>query len=351
MKTFGFAQGHRGKVAIMRISPLVLLLLFAMVGCDPETEPAKTPPEQPVKPDAASGGNQTQPQKVATTDKPVVAPAAKTPDAATVKEHMAAAQLTLGDPVVNSIGMRFVPIPAGTFTMGEGEEAHLEAHQVTLAQAFHLGVYEVTQAQYERVMGTNPSDFKGGQNPVEMVSWDDAVEFCRKLSELPEEKAAGYIYRLPTEAEWEYACRAGTTTKYSFGNSDGQLGGYAWFGNNSGDKQIDVLKSWETDKDNYFERILGNNCRSHPVGGKKPNGWGLYDMHGNVYEWCQDWYGDYPSGSVTDPTGAASGSVRVFRGGSWFIYSDFCRSAYRDWYTPGLRYFDLGFRVLRSSIK
>jgi formylglycine-generating enzyme required for sulfatase activity len=251
------------------------------------------------------------------------APVAKTPDAATVKKQMTPAQLSLGDPVVNSVGMLLVPIPAGTFTMGEGNET---PHPVTLTKPFELGVYEVTQQQYVQVMGSNPSEFKGPQNPVEKVSWNDAVEFCRKLSELPSEKSAGYVYRLPTEAEWEYACRAGTQTAYSFGNSESELGDYAWYDENSGGK-------------------------SHPVGSKKPNAWGLYDMHGNVYEWCQDWYGDYPSGSVTDPTGAASGSVRVFRGGSWFIYSDFCRSAYRDWYTPGLRYFDLGFRVLRSSIK
>jgi formylglycine-generating enzyme required for sulfatase activity len=156
------------------------------------------------------------------------------------------------------------------------------------------------------------------------VSWDDAVEFCRKLSELPGEKSTGYVYRLPTEAEWEYACRAGTTTEYSFGDSKSELGDYAWYDKNSGKT-------------------------THPVGGKKPNAWGLYDMHGNVFEWCHDWYGDYPSGSVTDPTGAASGSYRVARGGSWSLYSDHCRSANRSRSTPDSRH--LGFRVLRSSIK
>ena len=162
----------------------------------------------------------------------------------------------------NSIGIRLKLLPAGTFWMGED----LDAHKVTLTQPFYLGVYEVTQEQYERVMGKNPSNFKGPQNPVEKVSWDDAVEFCRKLSELPEEKAAGRIYRLPTEAEWEYACRAGTTTKYSFGDSESELGEYGWFDKNSDRK-------------------------THPVGQKQPNKWGLYDMHGNVWEWCSDWYG------------------------------------------------------------
>ena len=223
---------------------------------------------------------------------------------------------------VNSIGMRFVPIQAGTFTMGEGKTAH----KVTLTQAFHLGQHEVTQEQYEKVMGKNPSKFKGKQNPVEMVSWNDAVEFCRKLSDLPAEKSAGHVYRLPTEAEWEYACRAGTTTKYSFGDDASKLEQYAWYDKNS-------------------------DRRTHPVGEKKPNAWGLYDMHGNVWEWCQDWDGDYPSGSVTDPTGAASGSVRVCRGGSWVSFSVNCRSAYRYWYSPDYRDYFLGFRVLRSSIK
>ena len=183
---------------------------------------------------------------------------------------------------VNSIGMRFVPISTGTFTMGEGKTAH----QVTLTQAFHLGQHEVTQEQYEAVMGTNPSKSKGPQNPVENVSWADAVEFCRKLSAMPAEKKAGYVYRLPTEAEWEYACRAGTKTTYSFGDSESELGAYAWYGNNSGDQQIDALNIWNTDQDNYGKRLLDNNCRTHRVGEKKPNAWGLYEMDGNVSEWC-----------------------------------------------------------------
>ena len=195
-----------------------------------------------------------------------------------------------------------------------------------MTKAFELGVYEVTQEQYEAVMGENPSRFKGAQNPVEKVSWDDAVEFCRQLSALPAEKASGYVYRLPTEAEWEYACRAGTTTVYSFGDSDSELGDYAWYDKNSGKT-------------------------THPVGGRKPNAWGLYDMHGNVWEWCQDRYGDLPSGSVTDPLGASSGSDRVYRGGSWSNFSGICRSAFRIRFTPVNRNLTSGFRVLRSSVK
>jgi formylglycine-generating enzyme required for sulfatase activity len=241
-----------------------------------------------------------------------------------------------GDPLVNSIGMKFLQIPSGTFTMGENDEAH----QVTLTKGFELGVYEVTQEQYEKLMGKTPSEFKGKQNPVEKVSWDDAVKFCRKLSELPEEKAAGYAYRLPTEAEWEYACRAETKTTYSFGDSVDSLGDYAWYNKNSGDP---AGGSWVP------EDTVNNT--THPVGVKKPNPWGLYDMHGNVWEWCQARYGDYPSGSTTDPTGPAKGSDRVFRGGSWMNFSDGCSSANRRARAPDLRAPHLGFRVLRSSVK
>jgi len=170
--------------------------------------------------------------------------------------------------------MEFKLIPAGTFTMGEGDEAH----DVTLAKPFKMGVHEVTQAQYEQVMGHNPSASKGADNPVEKVSWEDAVEFCHKLSEFPAEKAAGNVYRLPTEADWEFACRIGTTTKYSFGDDESELGSYAWFADNSSGK-------------------------THPVGDKLPNAWGLYDMYGNVWEWCSHSYVDYPSGSMTAPRG------------------------------------------------
>jgi formylglycine-generating enzyme required for sulfatase activity len=197
---------------------------------------------------------------------------------------------------------------------------------VKLTKPFYLGVTEVTQEQYERVMGENPSKYAGLTNPVEQVSWLEAVEFCRKLSAMPAEKAADHQYRLPTEAEWEYACRAGTTTWYGFGDDVSQLSEYGWFVRNSG-------------------------TTTHPVGGKKPNTWGLYDMHGSVFEWCQDWFGVYPSGSVTDPTGATSRSHKVSRGGSWIFNAIYCRSAFRyRKLNPAGRREDLGFRVLRSSI-
>jgi formylglycine-generating enzyme required for sulfatase activity len=239
--------------------------------------------------------------------------------------------------ITNSIGMKLVLIPKGTFTMGspfeeEGAENDEERHQVTINKDYHLGMTEVTQGQYEKVMGTNPSNFQkrvirksdSSMYPVEEVLWGGAVEFCKKLSELPEEKKAGRVYRLPTEAEWEYACRAGTSTRFSFGESPLSLGDFAWFGGNS---------------DN----------QTHPVGEKKPNAWGLYDMHGNVSEWCSDWYYEYPKGAVSDPSGPKRGSDRMYRGGSWLSEAANCRSANRSRYTSVSRWSSLGFRVALSS--
>ena len=180
-------------------------------------------------------------------------------------------------------------------------------------------------------MGNNPSSFKGTPNlPVESVSWLDATNFCARLTErerqagrLPE----GKVYRLPTEAEWEYACRAGTTTRFSFGDDPQgtELEKYAWYDGNSG-------------------------RQTHPVGTKLPNPWGLYDMHGNVFEWCQAWYSDsLPGGSVTDPQGASSGTSRALRGGSWNDSAGVCRSAYRGRFRPGGRDWDVGFRVCLAA--
>jgi len=210
--------------------------------------------------------------------------------------------------------MKMALIRPGKFMMGDEKDRH----EVTLSKPFYVGATEVTQAQYQAVMGTNPSNFKGETNPVEMVSWNDATEFCKKLSEKTRQAV-----RLPTEAEWEYACRAGTATAFSFGDSDSALGDYAWYDANSGGT-------------------------THPVGQKKPNAWGLYDVHGNVWEWCADWYGDYPKGAVTDPQGPASGTYRVLRGGGWGGNPVFCRAAGRRDGTPDLRGGIFGFRVVVS---
>jgi formylglycine-generating enzyme required for sulfatase activity len=278
-------------------------------------------------PGSSSASAKNQPAPV---EKPDVPPAATTTPAGKQTKNKQSSPSTgvAGTDFTNSIGMRLKLIAAGTFMMGsppsEPDRADNETqHRVRISKPFYLGVYEVTQGQYEKLMEANPSNFKGDNNPVEQVSWEDAALFCRELSARPEEQAAGRVYRLPTEAEWEYACRAGTTTAYSFGDDRSQLRNFAWYEVNA-------------------ER------RHHPVGQKKPNPWGLYDMHGNVWEWCQDWYGDYPSGSTTDPTGAASGSNRVYRGGGWGYGAGYCRSAHRYRLYPSYRVSNFGFRVALS---
>lgn len=228
--------------------------------------------------------------------------------------------------VKNSIGVQFRVVFPGTFMMGEKEATH----EVTLTQPFELGVYPVTQEEYEQVIGENPSTLKEALNPVENVSWHEAVKYCRLLSKLPAEQKAGYVYRLPTEAEWEYACRAGTTTDFSFGDEDSRLKQYGWFGAKS-------------------------RKRTHTVGKKKPNPWGLYDMHGLIAEWCLDWYDAcMPTSSVTDPKGHPTenrGTQRVHRGGSRLNTANTCKSAHRGFCPGYIRGDSLGFRVLRWSVK
>jgi formylglycine-generating enzyme required for sulfatase activity len=236
----------------------------------------------------------------------------------------------------NSIGMKLVLIHKGTFMMGspeseEGCEEWETQHQVTISRDYYLGVTAVTQAQFEKVMGTNPSFFQGNKirgsssnHPVDTVWWEESVEFCNELSELPEEKKAGREYRLPTEAEWEYACRAGSKTAYSFGDNVELLSDYAWFDRNSGNQ-------------------------THPVAKKKPNAWGLYDMHGNVWEWCSDWYDDYPKFAVTDPIGPSTGAEYVIRGGGCYNHAMNCRSANRCAALSEPDSYYCGFRVALSS--
>ncbi len=245
--------------------------------------------------------------------------------------------------ITNSIGMKLAAIPFGSFKMGspDDESGRFDnegpQHEVQLTKGFHLGVSPVTQAEYQQVVGSNnPSHFTGDdRRPVENVSWFDAVEFCNRLSKREQLSPfydikgqevriiGGHGYRLPTEAEWEYACRAKTTTPWWFGPEESRLGEFAWYDQNSGGT-------------------------THPVGKKSANEWGLYDMHGNVWEWCQDWYGEYSSGSIIDPTGPASGPGRVWRGGSWYGIPRYCRSAIRDHYPPGYRYQVCGFRAART---
>jgi formylglycine-generating enzyme required for sulfatase activity len=211
------------------------------------------------------------------------------------------------------VTMDVVFIRSGSFSMGEGDEKH----QVTLTKPFYMGKYEVTQEQWQAVMGSNPSNNKGAKQPVETVSWDDCQQFVAKLNE----KLAGMKASLPTEAQWEYACRAGSATKFCYGDDESGLSDYAWFTSNSGNT-------------------------THPVGAKKPNAWGLYDMHGNVWEWCNDWYGPYLTNAQEDPQGPASGTHRVLRGGSFGDGPAGLTSSRRSYYTPDCRYNSLGCRVV-----
>jgi eukaryotic-like serine/threonine-protein kinase len=219
----------------------------------------------------------------------------------------------------NNVKLEMVALPGGSFTMGSNDhDDEKPPHQITLSP-FSIGRYEVTQAQYQAVMGNDPSRFTGNDRPVEHVSWNDAVEFCQKVS-----NKTGRTYRLPTEAEWEYACRAGSTTQYSFGDDSDQLDQYAC----------------------YIKNAVS--FRTNPVGEKKPNAFGLYDMHGNVWEWCQDWYDQnyYQQSPRNDPPGPAAGTSRVLRGGSWNYVDILCRSAGRLNVEPDTRSVNNGFRVV-----
>jgi formylglycine-generating enzyme required for sulfatase activity/serine/threonine protein kinase len=251
-------------------------------------------------------------QRPAATAAPAPVPAPVSKGAAEKEVAKTQVKLVAGEKVFTSptLGAKFVLIPAGTFTMGSpqsepGRDNDETQHRVTISSAYYLQTTEVTQGQWKKVMGSNPSKFKncGDDCPVEQVSWSDVQVFIRKLNS----QEGTDKYRLPTEAEWEYACRAGTTTAYSFGDNESDLGDYGWYHGNSGN-------------------------RTHPVGQKRPNPWGLYDVHGNVWEWTQ----------------TEEGSRRVFRGGSWPYNAGHCHSAFRYVSVPGVRFNTLGFRLLRT---
>ena len=225
-------------------------------------------------------------------------------------------KIDLGQGVI----LEMVYIRGGDFQMGDnGFDWSKPVHSVTLGD-FWIGKYEVTQKQWQAVMGNNPSYFKSDDNlPVEQVSWNECQDFCRKLSE-----KTGKRFTLPTESQWEYSCRAGSNTRFCFGDSDSGLRDYAWYTSNSDNE-------------------------THSVGQKNPNQWGLYDMHGNVWEWCQDWYGNYSSGSQMNPKGADTGSSRVLRSGSCFDDASSCRSASRGIYVPSFGNNLLGLRLVRTK--
>ena len=232
-------------------------------------------------------------------------------------------------PFTNSLGMKFTWISPGTFLMGSPKEekervANETQHKVTLSKGFYMGVYTVTQEQWKEVTGKNPSSFKGEKNlPVEQVSWDECQDFIKKLR-----KTDKKLYRLPTEAEWEFACRAGTTTPFYFGATI-----------STDQANYNGNFTYGTGKKGVFRE------KTTPVGSFPANAWGLYDMSGNVYQWCQDWYGDYPTNGVVDPQGPENGEYRVLRGGSWGDLPLNCRSAFRLRDGPGFRIVNHGLRV------
>ncbi len=281
-----------------RIMYFVMLCLFPLIACSPENKTDAT--TAPVRPGESNQSTESNP--------PTRSGETRSFD--------------LG----SSVSLEMVWIPGGTFSMGSpsSESGRYDdegpVHTVEL-DGFWMGKHKVTQEQYQAMMGNNPSRFQGAKNPVEMVSWEEVMGFCRKLA-----ARTGQPFTLPTEAQWEYACRAGSQTRFHFGDSDSQLGDYAWYSNNS-------------------------SSTTHPVGQKRPNQFGLSDMHGNVCEWCADWYGLYTSERQKNPTGPVSGSRRVIRGGCWIRYPGDCRSASRSRISPGGPYNYLGFRVCLSPVR
>jgi len=258
---------------------------------------------------------------------------------------------------VGDVAQRLRWIPPGSFVMGspESEAGRYDdegQHEVTLTEGCWLGETPVTQALWQAVMGANPSRFKSADRPVEQVSWDDCQQLVKALNDM----VPGLEARLPTEAEWEHACRAGTTTATWAGdleilgrNNAPLLDSIAWYGGNCG-VDFELADGWDTTGE-YWEEKQYDFSRggTHPVGRKEPNPLGLYDMLGNVYEWCADWYGPYQAEPVTDPRGPDVGASRVVRGGGWVSIARYVRAAYRGWDHPADRYGNLGLRLARGQ--
>jgi formylglycine-generating enzyme required for sulfatase activity len=302
-----------GPVASAALTALgSLALVFAMPGCNSQLRSSE--------PDAKTHATGTSGKAQDAAGETLAAP--KTAAGGTTPALPRELTVDLG----GGVTLEMVLIPAGEFLMGSPDsDAHASRdekppHRARITKPFYLGKYLVTQEQWEALMGSNPSRFKGPKNPAVWASWEHCQAFLEKLNTTTGGQGGKFL--LPTEAQWEYACRAGSTTTYCFGNDETHLGEYAWYKANAEDK-------------------------THPVGLKKPNAWGLYDMHGNAWEWCQDWYdeGQYVIAEADDPAGPSAGSVRVRRGNGKGFVAAGCRSAFRDYAEPGLRDDFTGFRV------
>jgi formylglycine-generating enzyme required for sulfatase activity len=320
----GEGRNSVGRKLARQVSLCLIALLVFVAGCGLGTSPGSGQAEVPAESDSGGLASLFGPSTDASGE--TAAPTS-------------AATLKTGDVVTNSIGMKLGVLPPGSFSMGSPETEEKRSgdestHAVRLSKPAFMGIYEVTQAEFQSVMESNPSGITGSDRlPVQNISWEQAVAFCRKLSELPEEKSTGRVYRLPTEAEWEYACRAGSTTPTSVG--------------------VEITSSQANFDGNYpygtstTGTFLG---KPQEVGSYEPNAWGLYDLHGNVWEWCSDWYAaDYYSNSdAEDPQGPDNGISHVIRGGSWYNFGYVLRSAYRSEFTPPLEANIYGFRVVAS---
>jgi len=243
------------------------------------------------------------------------------------------------------VKLSLVLIPPGAFMMGcQEDERARPVHRVTLTKPFYIGKYPIDQAQWKAVTGHNPSRFDGHLRPVDNVSWDDCQGFLSKLNRmLSKTREEGLV--LPTEAQWEFACRAGTSTRYHFGDDASQIGDHGWFIGNCGTERKVVQRYFLGLKKREITEIVDR--RPHSVGQKKPNVWGLHDLHGNVWEWTQTIFAKYSSADVTDPIGPSSGELHICRGGSWANEAPNLISASRHWYAQGYAFQYLGFRIAR----
>ena len=293
---------------------LTLLIMLCPIGMAAQSTITRHKPKPAV----------TKPKPAA---KPKAKPKAKPAPRRNSTHHSSSTSSTVSlSAELNKLINNMVYVSSGTFTMGgtseQGSDAYDDekpTHNVTLS-SYYICKYEVTQALWRAVMGSNPSNFKGDNLPVENVSWNDCQTFINRLNSY-----TGRNFRLPTEAEWEFAARGGNYSRHYKYSGSNYIGDVAWYDDNSGN-------------------------RTHPVGTKQPNELGLYDMSGNVYEWCSDWYGSYSSYSQSDPTGPNSGSDRVDRGGSWYDFARFCRSSFRDFDSPGCSFNYLGLRLVLSQL-